>query len=235
MALMKWAVMLNGVEKSYPQAKGMGRISVLHDVSIGIREGEAMAIVGPSGSGKSTLLNLIGSLDQPTAGKVLVDGKDLGEMDEFALADFRNQNLGFVFQNHFLLPQCTVLENVLLPSLATKDPQRRQRAFLRAPKLLTQLGLKHRKDHRPAQLSGGECQRVAVARAVIHRPRILLADEPTGSLDRQSAKGLVELLLQLNRDEGTSLVVATHSMDLAGQMDRTLELKDGQVRAQSEI
>jgi predicted ABC-type transport system involved in lysophospholipase L1 biosynthesis ATPase subunit len=148
-------------------------------------------------------------------------------MDELALADFRNQRLGFIFQSHHLLPQCTVLENLLVPTLASRDPRIRGSAIERAPGLLKRVGLDHRMNHRPGQLSGGECQRVAVVRALINHPKLLLADEPTGALDRQSAEALSELLLELNREDGVTLIVVTHSLDLAGKMKRTLELQDG--------
>lgn len=218
-------VEVKDVVKSFP--RGGESVSVLQGVSLSLSQGEAVAIVGPSGSGKSTLLNLLGTLDQPSSGSVMIDGENVGELDEVSLARFRNQRLGFVFQSHHLLPQCTVLENVLVPTLASRDPRVREAAYARAPKLLERVGLKERMEHRPAQLSGGECQRVAVVRALINQPKLLLADEPTGALDRQSAEGLASLLLELNRDEGVTLVVVTHSLVLAQQMGRVLELSDG--------
>lgn len=220
-------VELSSVTKSYRQGDEGEPVAVLGGVSGTVAGGESIAVIGPSGSGKSTLLNIIGTLDQPTSGKVTVAGEDVGDMDELALADFRNQRLGFVFQNHHLLPQCTVLENVLVPSLASDDPARRKRAADRAPDLLKRVKLDHRMTHRPAQLSGGECQRVAVVRALINEPKLLLADEPTGALDRQSAESLAELLLYLNHEDGVTLIVVTHSSALAAQMKRTLELRNG--------
>ncbi len=220
-------VELSDVSKSFSRAGAGEPVSVLRGVSASIASGESVAIVGPSGSGKSTLLNLIGTLDQPSGGTVTIDGEQVSGMDELQLATFRNQRLGFIFQSHHLLPQCTVLENVLVPSLAARDPEVQHRARKRAPELLKRVGLGERTDHRPAQLSGGECQRVAVVRALINEPKLLLADEPTGALDGQSAAALTELLLELNRDDGVTLVVVTHSLELARQMGRTLELNDG--------
>lgn len=229
MSSAKCLVELIEVEKSFQREGGTGTVSVLNGVTGSISEGESVAIVGPSGSGKSTLLNLIGSLDQATTGQVIVDGENVGAMDESKLADFRNRRIGFVFQSHHLLPQCTVLENVLVPTLASRDPRIKEAAMKRAPQLLKKVGLDHRLDHRPAQLSGGECQRVAVVRALINEPKLLLADEPTGALDRQSADALSEMLLQLNREEGVTLIVVTHSGDLAKRMSRTLSLQDGKL------
>ena len=229
MSLEKPVVALSEVVKSF--RRGEETVSVLKGISTSIDPGESVAVVGPSGSGKSTLLNLIGTLDQPDSGTVTVDGVEVGSMKELALADFRYQHLGFVFQSHHLLPQCTVMENVLVPTLATRDPRDKEAALARAPKLLERVGLGERTNHRPAQLSGGECQRVAVVRALINEPKLLLADEPTGALDGQSAEGLSELLLELNRDDGVTLIVVTHSLELAGRMGRTLRLKEGQLVA----
>ena len=188
-----------------------------------------MAVVGPSGCGKSTLLHLIGGLDAPTSGFVRLDGKELGSMSEDARARLRNESVGYVFQAHHLLPQCTALENVLVPTLVRTDPAARKASLERAKRLLERVGLGERMHHRPAQLSGGECQRVAVVRALINEPTLLLADEPTGSLDRAGAEGLGVLLRELNEEEGLSLVVVTHSGSLAATMGRTLELRDGKV------
>jgi len=205
-------------------AKSYGPVAVLTDINFQLAAGAAVAIVGPSGSGKSTLLNLLGALDQPTRGTVRLADRDLGQLAENELADLRNRQIGFIFQLHHLLPQCTVLENVLVPTLTRPaQPANRDRAI----ELLTRVGLQHRLEHRPGQLSGGECQRVAVARALINRPQLLLADEPTGSLDHANATGLGQLLLELNRAEGVALVVVTHSLELARQLPRVLELKDG--------
>ena len=227
MSSVKSVVELSDVVKTFRRGDGDESVSVLKGISFSIANGESVAVVGPSGSGKSTLLNIIGTLDHPSSGKVMVDGAQVHEMDELALADFRNQRLGFIFQSHHLLPQCTVLENVLVPTLASRDPRIQESAAERAPDLLKRVGLDHRMGHRPAQLSGGECQRVAVVRALINRPKLLLADEPTGALDGQSAEALSELLLELNREDGVTLIVVTHSMALATRMSRTLELRDG--------
>ena len=215
------------VVKSY--RAGEGEELVLRRVSISIAEGESVAVTGPSGSGKSTLLNIIGTLDQATSGKVTVAGEEVSGMNELALANFRNRRLGFVFQSHHLLPQCTVLENVLVPSLAFGDLAFRKRAAKRARKLLERVGLAHREGHRPAQLSGGECQRAAVVRALVNGPKLLLADEPTGALDRRSAEVLSDLLLKLNEEDGVTLIAVTHSSALAERMRRQLELRDGKL------
>ncbi len=200
---------------------------VLRGVSLELAAGEAVSIVGPSGSGKSTLLNLIGALDQPTSGRVLLEGEDLGRMSPDELASLRGEKIGFVFQSHHLLPQCSALENVLVPTLVRRDRD----ALPRALELLERVGLQSRVHHRPALLSVGECQRVALVRALINRPRLILADEPTGSLDAASGRDLAELLCELNRGEGVTLVVVTHSEPLAQRMDRVLELADGRLES----
>jgi len=218
---------LDGVWKTYPQARDTAA-EVLRDISLRVPAGQAMAIVGPSGSGKSTLLNLIGALDRPTSGTVRLDGRDLTTLSPTELAEIRRSRIGFVFQQHHLLPQCTVLENVLLPALAS-GPVGSELSD-RAVELLGRVALADRADDRPPLLSGGERQRVALARALINTPSLLLADEPTGSLDRQTSESLIELLAELNRGEGTTLIVVTHSPDLAGRMDRVMELRDGTLR-----
>ena len=217
---------LRNVCKSY-RSDGGGTVDVLHNVNLTLAKGESMAVLGPSGCGKSTLLNLIGTLDPPTSGQILLEGIALQILDERGIARMRNRRIGFVFQLHHLLAQCTVLENVLLPTLA--DPQARPGAEVRerAERLLDRVGLAHRRDHRPGQLSGGECQRTAVVRALINQPSLLLADEPTGSLDHTSAQSLGDLLAGLNRDEGVTLIVATHSPDLACRMSRVCQIRDG--------
>lgn len=225
---------LVGVDKEYPAAAGPAPLRVLRGVTLEMAPGDTVSIVGPSGCGKSTLLNLMGTLDQPTRGKILLAGQDLAGLDEVRLATVRNQSLGFVFQSHHLLPQCTVLENVLIPTLAAPDSHQRADASNRAQRLLDKVGLGGRTGHRPGQLSGGERQRVAVVRALINQPRVLLADEPTGALDRTSAEALGELLVQLNHDEGVALVVVTHALNLAGRMQRTFELRDGQCRVMNQ-
>src|ERR1051325_5426564 len=218
---------LISVSKRYESPTGSESVPVLRDVSLEIHRGESVAIVGPSGSGKSTLLNIIGTLDRPGSGQGLLDGKELTQLDDIQLAAARNREIGFIFQSHPLLPQCTVLENVLVPTLANKDAALRNGAAERAKQLLDKVGLAARLTHRPGQLSGGERQRVAVVRALINQPKLLLADEPTGALDRAAAQNLADLLVQLNREEGVTLIVVTHALDLAERMGRVLELRDG--------
>lgn len=220
---------LTDVSKRYESSGSTDTVTVLKAITLEIGRGESAAIVGPSGSGKSTLLNIIGTLDHPTSGTVTLDGQDLTRLDDIQLAKVRNQQIGFVFQSHHLLPQCTLLENVLVPTLASKDRANRDGATERAKKLLEKVGLSGRLSHRPGQLSGGERQRVAVVRALINQPKLLLADEPTGALDRSSAQGLGDLLVQLNKDEGVTLIVVTHALDLAKRMGRVLELRDGRL------
>ena len=237
MATPELLVKLTHVTRRYeaPDGSGAASIAVLAGVSLEVRRGESVAIVGPSGSGKSTLLQIIGTLDRPSSGTVLLDGQDLGRLDEEQLAKVRNQQIGFVFQAHYLLPQCTVLENVLVPTLAdrTRNQAVAETMQARARRLLTRVGLAERLAHRPGQLSGGERQRVAVVRALINQPRLLLADEPTGSLDQTSAQQLVQLLLELNGEEGVALIVVTHARDLAQRMGRVLELNNGRLSAAS--
>jgi lipoprotein-releasing system ATP-binding protein len=197
---------------------------VLSEVELEVAAQESVAIVGESGCGKSTLLNIIGTLDRPDTGSVHVDGTDLLSLDEKETAAFRNKRVGFVFQLHHLLPQCSVLENVLVPAWVDKD---QTEANERALRLLERVGLSDRLTHRPGQLSGGERQRVAVVRALINQPDLLLADEPTGSLSRAGSDQLMQLLLELNREESLTLLLVTHSMRLAEQMDRVLTLEGG--------
>ena len=206
-------------------AKSYGTVEVLKEVNLQLAAGEPIAIIGPSGSGKSTLLNIMGALDVPTRGTMSLDGRDLSHLTENELAGIRNRQIGFIFQLHHLLPQCTVLENVLIPTLASPRADQQERA----ERLLDRVGLKHRLTHRPGQLSGGECQRVAVVRALINQPKLLLADEPTGSLDHAAATNLGQLLAELNKEEGVALVLVTHSLELARQMPRVLELRDGEL------
>ena len=206
---------------------GAGPVEVLRDINLQIGAGESRAVTGPSGSGKSTLLQIMGTLDRPTSGEVLLDGVSITDCDATALADLRNRMIGFVFQAHYLLPQCTVLENVLVPTIACKDPALLDGADSRARRLLQRVGLEHRLDHLPSQLSGGERQRVAVARALINQPKLVLADEPTGALDHANALLLMELLIALNREERVTLVVVTHALELAAMLGRVIELRDG--------
>ncbi len=219
---------LEKVSKNYVAAEGAAPVAVLRDLSFEITAGESVAIIGPSGCGKSTLLNIIGTLDHPTSGSVWLDGQDLSRLDEQQLAAIRSRQIGFIFQSHHLLPQCSVLENVLVPTIADKRSAGAGAAE-RAEKLLKRVGLGERLHHRPGQLSGGERQRVAVVRALINQPKLLLADEPTGALDRNSAQGMAQLLVELNREEQVTLVLVTHALELARQMSRILELRDGQL------
>lgn len=221
---------LVNVAKSYQSPGGTERVCVLKDITLKVQKGRSVAIVGPSGSGKSTLLNIIGALDRPTAGRVLFDGKDLGRLDEPELARIRNREIGFVFQLHHLLPQCTVLENVLVPTLVDKNLVSKKEVQERAVALLNRLGLKDWLLHRPGELSAGQRQRVAVVRALINGPKLLLADEPTGSLDKDASENIAELLVELNRSEAVTLIVVTHSAKLAGYMGRVLELSNGVLR-----
>jgi ABC-type lipoprotein export system ATPase subunit len=207
--------------------RGEQLVPVLTDINLTINERDFVAMMGPSGSGKSTLLNIIGTLDRPTAGTLFLDGDDLLGLSADEIAPVRNRKIGFVFQLHHLLPQCTVLENVLIPTLAAATKGRNDEARSRAERLLDRVGLGPRKLRRPGQLSGGERQRAAVVRALINQPRLLLADEPTGSLDRASAENLRGLLIELNRDEGVALIVVTHSMELARGLDRIYEMREG--------
>jgi ABC-type lipoprotein export system ATPase subunit len=208
---------------------GAGVVEVLKGVSLEVAAGASLAIIGPSGSGKSTLLNIIGTLDRATAGEITLAGQDLTKLNDLQLAEVRNQKIGFVFQAHHLLPQCTVIENVLVPTLALADKSKRTEASSRAVRLLKRVGLEARMNHRPGQLSGGERQRAAVVRALINQPQLLLADEPTGALDRASAEQLAQLLLELNREEGVTLIVVTHALDLARKLGRVMELNDGRL------
>jgi ABC-type lipoprotein export system ATPase subunit len=218
---------ITDVSKHYEGPPGSGRRTVLRGVSFQLERGETAAIVGPSGSGKTTLLNIVGGLDKPTSGKVIVDGKAMGGLDDEALSRMRNRDIGFVFQLHHLLPQATVLENVLIPAIPAGRGRVGEAVQARAHRLLERVGLGGQKDHFPAQLSGGERQRTAVVRAFINGPKLVLADEPTGSLDREAAANLARLLVELNRDEATALIVVTHSLDLARLMGKAFVLRDG--------
>jgi lipoprotein-releasing system ATP-binding protein len=220
---------LVGVTKRFDSPAKSGALTILAEVSLELGKGESLAIIGPSGSGKSTLLHIIGTLDRPSSGSVTLDGQDLGALGDLQLAAVRNRQIGFVFQSHYLLPQCTVLENVLVPTLACAEEAARNGAPERAERLLQRVGLGERLEHRPGELSGGERQRVAVVRALINQPQLLLADEPTGSLDQSAARELGQLLLDLNREEGVTLIVVTHARELAQRMGRVLELKEGRL------
>ncbi len=206
-------------------------VEVLRGVSLCAEVGQSLALIGPSGSGKSTLLHLLGTLEPPTSGQIAIGGQDPLALPEPQLARFRNQHIGFVFQNHHLLPQYSALENALIPTLAFPSAELRSKPQAdrreRARDLLTAVGLEERLHHRPAELSGGECQRVAVARALINQPGLLLCDEPTGSLDRQTATTVADLLFALHRAEQAALVIATHDLELAARCDRRLHLREG--------
>ena len=218
---------LKNISKKYEIPSGEGHTTVLRDISLRIIQGESVAVVGPSGSGKSTLLNIIGALDKPTSGVVTFVGKDLAALDDSELSRIRNREIGFVFQLHHLLPQCTVCENVLIPTIPLGLKKGDEDVRGRAINLLERVGLEKHKDYFPAQLSGGEMQRVAFIRALINRPKLILADEPTGSLDRESSENLGQLLAKVNKEEGTALITVTHSVELARLMDKAFILRDG--------
>ena len=214
-----------GIHKNYEV--GGGEISVLKGIDLDIYLGEIVSIIGPSGVGKSTLLNIIGTLDRPTSGDVTVKGESVFEMGDRRLANFRNNSMGFVFQFHHLLPEFSAKENVMMPALITgksiKDVEGR------AEQLLSDVGLVDRAAHKPSELSGGERQRVAVARALMNEPLMVLADEPSGNLDRQNAEALYDLLWRLREEKGQTFVIVTHNEELAGRSDRTIRMVDGVV------
>jgi len=218
---------VENLTREFNSAENGEPLRVLRGLSLEVARGESIAIVGSSGCGKSTLLNLIGTLDQPTSGTLTFDGRNLSQLDAEELALLRNCEMGFIFQSHHLLPQCSVIENVLVPTIAhrstsTSDEERGRR-------LLDRVGLGERLSHRPGQLSGGERQRVAVVRALINEPQLLLADEPTGALDEDTADKLGQLLVELNKEEKVTLITVTHSPSLAERMERTVKLADGRI------
>jgi lipoprotein-releasing system ATP-binding protein len=213
------------VSKSYPTPRGP--LTILTDVSLALEPGDAISIVGPSGTGKSTLLYILGALEPPTSGTVTLDGRNPFTLGDKELSAFRNKEVGFVFQDHCLLPQCSVIENVLIPTMVGGE---NGDAPSRARGLVEQVGLSQRLDHRPAELSGGEKQRVAIARALIRRPKLLLCDEPTGNLDHATASHVADLLLEMNRAQNTILVVVTHSAELAARFSRSFELLEGRLK-----
>lgn len=212
---------VENVSKEYPTPRGP--LTIVSDVSLSLSRGDAVSIMGPSGSGKSTLLYIVGALEPPTSGIVTLDGQNPFQLKEKELAAFRNRSIGFVFQDHCLLPQCSVIENVLTPTIVSNsnghEPDR-------ARQLLTEVGLKERLDHRPGQLSGGEKQRVALARALIMKPQLLLCDEPTGNLDHKSADVVASMLLGLHQQQETILIVVTHNPELAARFPLRYELTD---------
>jgi lipoprotein-releasing system ATP-binding protein len=214
------------VSKEYPTPRGT--LSIVSDVSLSLARGDAVSIMGPSGSGKSTLLYIMGALEPPSRGTVTLDDQNPYQLKEKELAAFRNKEIGFIFQDHCLLPQCSVIENVLTPTLVATNSD--GRVMERAKSLLEQVGLGDRLDHRPAKLSGGEKQRVALARALITRPQLLLCDEPTGNLDHKAAEVVASLLLELHQQQETILVVVTHSAELAARFPVRYELIDQQLQ-----
>ncbi len=219
-------LVVENVTKEFPTRAEPLR--VLDGASCELASGDNLAILGPSGCGKSTLLHIIGTLDTPTTGRVTLDDQDPFQLGERDLAAFRNHQIGFVFQDHHLLPQCSAQENVLIPTLADGRPS--PDTVDRARMLLDRVGMADRLDHLPAELSGGEKQRVAIARALVNRPALLLADEPTGNLDRSTAASVAQLLLELQTQESLMLVIVTHSMELAGRLNRRLELDNGTLK-----
>ncbi len=218
-------IALRNLSKEY--VDGPRTVRVLTDLDLEIGAGERVAIVGESGVGKSTLLHILGTLDRPTGGEVWFDGDNLTSKSDRDLAQFRNREIGFIFQFHHLLPDFTALENVMMPALIAGTAT--EAARRRATELLERVGLAERLDHRPGELSGGEQQRVAVARAIVQEPRAVLADEPTGNLDPVTGEGVQSLLMELNRERDITLVIVTHSASLAGAMDRTLRLTAGRI------
>lgn len=218
-------VSLRDIHKSY------GSLEVLKGISLDVSRGEVVSIVGPSGAGKTTLLQIMGTLDRPGRGTVMYDGKDVMSLGDSALSAFRNRNIGFVFQFHRLLPEFSLVENVALPALILGAS--RKSAFGRARELISYMGLTARADHRPAQLSGGECQRAAVARALVNGPGVILADEPSGSLDSRNRRELHQLFFDLRRDLNVTFVIVTHDESLAADCDRVVHMRDGVIERES--
>jgi lipoprotein-releasing system ATP-binding protein len=221
---------VNALTKTYPDAGG-GEIAVLSDIDLVLHRGASAAIVGPSGCGKTTLLNVIGTLDTPTAGSIAIAGRDVTSLTERQRAEVRARQIGFVFQEHHLLPQCSAIENALIPTLARGID--RKGSEQRAAELLTRVGLSERLHHRPDALSGGQRQRVAIVRALINRPALLLVDEPTGALDGETADQIMNLLIELNAAEHTAMLMVTHAPPLADRLDRTLHLERGRFKQEA--
>jgi lipoprotein-releasing system ATP-binding protein len=218
--------------------KGFGNRSdatfrpVLQQLSLELEKGEHVAILGPSGSGKTTLLNLVGGLDYPDGGTIHFNGEEISSYSAVEMERFRNRSVGFVFQFHHLLPQCTLLENVMIPTLVNSDKDTKKERLARAGELMKRVGIWDYRDKLPGKLSGGECQRAAVVRAMINEPKLLLADEPTGALDRENVEIMADLLLELNKQDGLALLVVTHSIDLARRMGKIYELRNGRLEQQ---
>jgi len=219
---------LENISKGYGNLQYGNYQPVLKDISLEVEEGESIAITGPSGSGKTTLLNMIGTLDRTDTGKIFYRNKDITGLSRKEIEKFRNKEIGFIFQMHYLLPQCTLFENVLLPTLPDKNDRN---SHERAEKLIRRVGLWEHKDKKPQLLSGGECQRTAVVRALINNPGLLLADEPTGALDHENAVQLTDLLLEINRDDKLTLIMVTHSQELAEKMKKIFRLRDGKLES----
>jgi lipoprotein-releasing system ATP-binding protein len=220
---------LRHITKYYENSGTGTKRMVLDDISLSINPGDAIAIVGPSGSGKSTLLNIIGTLDSPSSGSVCFDGKEINSLKEAELANIRNQHIGFVFQMHHLLPQLTLIENVLIPAIPQIDKAKHRTASIRAMNLLQHVGLADKVNQYPGQMSVGECQRAAVVRALINEPDLILADEPTGSLDNDSAMQLGDLLMDIKKNFSVAIIVVTHSSELAQRMSITYRLVNGKL------
>lgn len=218
---------LENISKSYFNSQSGVEREVLKDVSLSVKKGEAISIVGPSGSGKSTLLNIIGTLDKASSGKVKLMGNEINDFTNNQLAEIRNQKIGFIFQSHHLLPQLNLLENVLLPTIVVKDKKQKKLSQQRALELLEYVGLSDKINQLPGQLSGGECQRTAVVRALINNPEIILADEPTGSLDADSAEKIGDLLSKINKEKNVALILVTHSALLAKKIGNIFKITDG--------
>ena len=220
-------ILIEQLHKSYQRAQG--EVAVLRDLRLEVAQGESIAIVGASGVGKSTLLHIVGTLDRPTSGRVMIGGREIFGLDEPRLAAFRNRHIGFVFQFHHLLPEFTAWENVMMPALIARQP--RTQAQARARELLDQVGLDHRREHRVGELSGGEQQRVAVARALVLEPSLLLADEPSGNLDERTGEKVHQLMARINRERGVTTLVATHNQNLANALGRRVRLAEGRLHA----